>query len=125
MTSLSLSLRSCLQSRSPCFFARFAFIHVQKLRDAREAPGRDSDRQPAKDTSSLWVDRYRPQRFTELLGDDRVHREVLSWIKEWDACVFGKGKSRGKKRARGDEDGESRDDYGRPREKVGRPLRYP
>ena len=39
--------------------------------------------QSSQDTS-LWVDRYRPQRYTELLGDERVHRDVLAWVKEWD-----------------------------------------
>ncbi|RDX46889.1 P-loop containing nucleoside triphosphate hydrolase protein [Lentinus brumalis] len=69
-------------------------------------------------TTSLWVDRYRPQRFTELLGDDRVHREVLSWVKEWDSCVFGKNKNRGRKRVRDDADGENLDQWRRPREKL-------
>ncbi|KAI0780454.1 P-loop containing nucleoside triphosphate hydrolase protein [Trametes elegans] len=77
---------------------------------------------PAQQTTptntALWVDRYRPNRFTELLGDDRVHREVLSWVKEWDCCVFGRGKARGKKRARGDEDGENLDQWRRPKEKL-------
>jgi len=66
---------------------------------------------------TLWVDRYRPKRFTDLLGDERVHREVLAWVKQWDLCVFGRGK--GKKRAR---DGErfmnSEDELCRPQEKV-------
>ena len=66
----------------------------------------------------MWVDRYRPSRFTELLGDDRVHREVLAWVKEWDCCVFGKNKNRGRKRARDDADGENVDQWQRPREKV-------
>ncbi|KAH9846087.1 P-loop containing nucleoside triphosphate hydrolase protein [Lenzites betulinus] len=75
--------------------------------------------QPTASTSSaLWVDLYKPNRFTELLGDDRVHREVLSWIKEWDSCVYGKGTARGKKRARGDEDGENLDEWRRPKEKL-------
>ncbi|KZT55103.1 P-loop containing nucleoside triphosphate hydrolase protein [Calocera cornea HHB12733] len=38
----------------------------------------------------LWVDRYRPKRYLDLLGDDRVHRETMSWLKEWDYCVFGR-----------------------------------
>ncbi|KAN0064727.1 Chromosome transmission fidelity protein 18 [Thecaphora frezii] len=38
--------------------------------------------------SLLWVDRYRPRKFTELLGDERLHRDVLGWLKEWDECVF-------------------------------------
>ncbi|KAG0275592.1 hypothetical protein BGZ95_008609 [Linnemannia exigua] len=38
----------------------------------------------------LWVDKYRPKKYTDLMGDERVNREVLSWIKEWDQCVFGR-----------------------------------
>jgi hypothetical protein len=49
------------------------------------------------------------------LGDDRVHREVLAWVKEWDWCVF--GKSKGKKTAK-DNDYQDFDEYRRPREKV-------
>ncbi|KAI0819032.1 P-loop containing nucleoside triphosphate hydrolase protein [Irpex lacteus] len=63
--------------------------------------------------STLWVDRYRPQRFTDLLGDDRVHREVMAWVKEWDYCVF--GRKRGKKRAREEE---SVDEWRRPQERI-------
>ncbi|BGP13306.1 Chromosome transmission fidelity protein 18 [Rhodosporidiobolus nylandii] len=36
----------------------------------------------------LWTDRYRPKRFVDLLGDERLHRTALLWLKEWDACVF-------------------------------------
>ncbi|KAI7825988.1 P-loop containing nucleoside triphosphate hydrolase protein [Gamsiella multidivaricata] len=44
-----------------------------------------------KDSSErLWVDKYRPKKYTDLMGDERVNREVLSWIKEWDQCVFGR-----------------------------------
>ncbi|GAA6060295.1 hypothetical protein JCM10212_002936 [Sporobolomyces blumeae] len=38
--------------------------------------------------TQLWTDRYRPKKFTDLLGDERVHRQALSWLKEWDSCVF-------------------------------------
>ncbi|CAL1705258.1 unnamed protein product [Somion occarium] len=74
--------------------------------------------QPQASTSSrtedtLWVDRYRPERFIELVGDDRVHREVMAWVKEWDWCVFGNKK--GKKRMRDDE---NLDEWKRPREKL-------
>jgi len=62
----------------------------------------------------LWVDRYRPQQYTDLLGDDRVHREVMAWVKEWDYCVF--GKSKGKQKMT--EDGQYFDEYRRPQEKV-------
>ena len=66
---------------------------------------------------TLWVDRFRPKRYTDLLGDERVHRDVLAWVKQWDLCVFGKGK--GKKRARDEERfGCLEDELGRPQEKV-------
>ncbi|KAH9833020.1 P-loop containing nucleoside triphosphate hydrolase protein [Rhodofomes roseus] len=69
--------------------------------------------------NALWVDRYAPKRFTDLLGDDRVHREVMSWVKEWDYCVFGRrqGLGRGRKRPRG-EDGDNLDEWKRPEEKI-------
>ncbi|KAJ3484589.1 hypothetical protein NLI96_g5531 [Meripilus lineatus] len=63
--------------------------------------------------TAMLVDVYRPQRFIDLVGDDRVHREVLAWVKEWDFCVFGNKK--GKKRQR---DEENLDPYRRPQEKV-------
>lgn len=68
----------------------------------------------SKINGELWVDRYRPQQYTDLLGDDRVHREVMAWVKEWDYCVF--GKSKGKRKMT--EDGQHFDEYRRPREKV-------
>ncbi|KAG6879255.1 hypothetical protein C0992_004084 [Termitomyces sp. T32_za158] len=70
---------------------------------------------PIEDT--LWVDRYRPQRFTELMGNERVARETMTWVKRWDWCVFGNKK--GKKRPRaGDENFDEMDEYHRPREKL-------
>jgi chromosome transmission fidelity protein 18 len=64
---------------------------------------------------TLWVDRYRPQKFTHLIGNERVARDAMAWVKQWDWCVF--GKARGKKRAR-DEDNVNLDEYRRPQEKV-------
>jgi chromosome transmission fidelity protein 18 len=90
---------------------------AQQLMQPNTGPSTLSDRSSSRTEETLWVDRYRPKRFTDLLGDERVHREVLAWVKQWDLCVFGKGK--GKKRAR---DGERftslEDELGRPQEKV-------
>ena len=36
---------------------------------------------------ALWVDKYSPQTFFELLSDEQVNREVIKWVKSWDACV--------------------------------------
>ncbi|KAL7177426.1 hypothetical protein ACSBR2_030732 [Camellia fascicularis] len=37
----------------------------------------------------LWVDKYAPKSFMELLSDEQTNREVLLWLKQWDYCVFG------------------------------------
>jgi chromosome transmission fidelity protein 18 len=36
----------------------------------------------------LWVDKYKPEKFSQLLSDEKINREVLSWIKEWDPLSF-------------------------------------
>ncbi|KAK3258339.1 hypothetical protein CYMTET_32611, partial [Cymbomonas tetramitiformis] len=42
-----------------------------------------------KREKQLWVDKYSPKAFNELLSDDRTNREVLRWLKAWDPAVFG------------------------------------
>ncbi|KAG1826875.1 uncharacterized protein BJ212DRAFT_1308982 [Suillus subaureus] len=66
---------------------------------------------------TLWVDRYRPRKFTELLGNERVARETMAWLKQWDWCVFGKKKSK-KRLLEDDENYNPDDEYHRPREKL-------
>ena len=36
----------------------------------------------------LWTEKYRPRKFTDLVGDERTHRSVLRWLKSWDHIVF-------------------------------------
>ncbi|KAJ4475828.1 P-loop containing nucleoside triphosphate hydrolase protein [Lentinula lateritia] len=68
---------------------------------------------------SLWVDRYRPKTFTDLMGNDRVAREAMEWLKQWDKCVFGKS-SKGKKRKRDDEEEnfDMNDPHQRPKQRI-------
>ncbi|OCB84144.1 P-loop containing nucleoside triphosphate hydrolase protein [Sanghuangporus baumii] len=90
---------------------------------------RKSEAEPSSSTAlklvsnELWVDRYRPARFIDLLGDERVHRDTLAWLKEWDFCVFGKRKALGRQSkapANQNSNLENRyeDVYYRPREKI-------
>ena len=39
--------------------------------------------------TKLWVDKYSPKLYTELLSDDGVNRKLLKWLKLWDPIVFG------------------------------------
>ncbi|QRW27758.1 sister chromatid cohesion protein [Rhizoctonia solani] len=66
---------------------------------------------------SMWVDRYRPKCFTDLLGDERVHRETMAWLKEWDQCVFGRRKRR-PLRQEANEGPQYQDEHGRPEKKF-------
>ena len=43
----------------------------------------------AKSTSSLWVEKYAPKGFLDLLSDEQINRDVVKWLKTWDTCVFG------------------------------------
>lgn len=51
------------------------------------------------------------------MGNERVARETMTWVKQWDWCVFGRRK--GKKRLKEGEEEDELDDYHRPRQKVG------
>lgn len=37
-----------------------------------------------------WIKKYEPQRFIDLLTDQLHNRNVLTWLKSWDAVVFKK-----------------------------------
>ncbi|KAF8512266.1 P-loop containing nucleoside triphosphate hydrolase protein [Gautieria morchelliformis] len=112
---LDVPMHRLMEDLSAATAAKLAFTEGQHnppdARDARPKPPEDK----------LWVDRYRPQRFLDLLGDERVHRETLSWVKEWDFCVFGRRKPKGKQRGIAD-DSEPQygpeDEYRRPRERI-------
>lgn len=40
----------------------------------------------------LWVDKYAPKGYADLLSPEHINREVLEWLKSWDTCVFGNRK---------------------------------
>src|SRR5262249_2888645 len=42
---------------------------------------------------ALWVDKYSPRSFADLLSSDSVNRSCLKWLKLWDARVFGTSSS--------------------------------
>ncbi|KAG6854551.1 hypothetical protein C0991_004887 [Blastosporella zonata] len=86
-----------------------------ELQESDRSTVASSSTEPIEDT--LWVDRYRPQKFTELMGNERVARETMAWVKQWDWCVFGNKKGRKRPRA-GDENLDDMDEYHRPREKL-------
>ncbi|KAI8365555.1 hypothetical protein BD560DRAFT_401862 [Blakeslea trispora] len=64
---------------------------IQREIEQEERHKKKKKKLPAKDLSGqLWVDKYRPTSFMDLMGDQRLNREVLRWVKQWDSCVFKK-----------------------------------
>lgn len=45
---------------------------------------------------ALWVNKYTPRSFMELLSDELINREVVKWLKSWDFLVWGSSKERHK-----------------------------
>lgn len=43
---------------------------------------------PPKKNEMLWSEKYRAKKFTDLVGDERTHRDVLRWLTTWDKIVF-------------------------------------
>eukprot|EP01128_Nolandella_sp_AFSM9_P011853 TRINITY_DN8765_c0_g1_i1.p1 TRINITY_DN8765_c0_g1~~TRINITY_DN8765_c0_g1_i1.p1 ORF type:complete len:911 (+),score=212.95 TRINITY_DN8765_c0_g1_i1:281-2734(+) len=60
------------------------------LNQPESAPRKLQTLEPSLEGGSLWVDRYQPRQFFDLLSDDRINRDLLSWVKEWDPYVFKK-----------------------------------
>lgn len=91
-------------------------VDVHKLldmaaKDAKTGKRNDSDsphpsieapmpsKKSRKGRAMLWTEKYRARKFTDLVGDERTHRDVLRWLKSWDPIVF-PGTSRLKPKAK-------------------------
>ncbi|GAA5794914.1 hypothetical protein HPULCUR_000262 [Helicostylum pulchrum] len=64
----------------------------QIQREINEETSRKHKRQKVikGESNRLWVDKYRPTCYMDLMGDQRLNRDVLRWVKQWDFCVFKK-----------------------------------
>jgi len=41
-------------------------------------------------TAELWVQKYKPNKYLDLLSDESINRLLLHWFKLWDKVVFNK-----------------------------------
>ncbi|XP_068202844.1 chromosome transmission fidelity protein 18 homolog [Palaemon carinicauda] len=65
-----------------------------KKLQAAEDFGMESGNEDMRDDiqDSLWVEKYKPKHYLDLLSDESTNRVVLQWVKLWDKVVFGKEK---------------------------------
>ncbi|ODV61390.1 Ctf18p ASCRUDRAFT_7627 [Ascoidea rubescens DSM 1968] len=38
--------------------------------------------------NSLFVDKYRPKSFLDLIGNEKQNRSILKWLNQWNHCAF-------------------------------------
>lgn len=38
--------------------------------------------------TELWVEKWCPRNFLDLVGNEKTNRRVLRWIRQWSPCVF-------------------------------------
>lgn len=39
------------------------------------------------DDPTLWTEKYRPKKFIDLIGNERVNSQILKWLNDWNHCV--------------------------------------
>ena len=86
------------------FYASSAFYLQYQRHDDLVAPTPLQHERKALIDNHLWVTKYAPRCFTDLISDEvsnvacshpndislqRVNRQVLEWVKSWDVVVFG------------------------------------
>ena len=54
------------------------------MREGLDQEGGDSQQ------TELWVEKFKPKSYTELLSDNGTNRTLLMWLKLWDKAVFGR-----------------------------------
>ncbi|KPJ12806.1 Chromosome transmission fidelity protein 18-like [Papilio machaon] len=85
MDSEQLSLRSTYSS---------AWEEAQKILEKKEQKSLKEDDTPMIDigehNTSLWVEKYRPSSYIDLLSEEPVNRALLHWLHLWDKVVFKK-----------------------------------
>uniref|UniRef100_A0A8D2ZMH9 Chromosome transmission fidelity protein 18 homolog n=1 Tax=Scophthalmus maximus TaxID=52904 RepID=A0A8D2ZMH9_SCOMX len=81
-------------SSCTCLFFLLFIFNQSSVNDVFVEPESREDEDDPGDaegqTSRLWVDRFSPRHYTELLSDDFTNRCLLKWLKLWDTVVFGR-----------------------------------
>ncbi|KAL3462325.1 hypothetical protein BJX64DRAFT_259302 [Aspergillus heterothallicus] len=47
-----------------------------------------ADKKSRKFAASMWTEKYRARKYTELIGDERTNRSILRWLRGWDPIVY-------------------------------------
>lgn len=70
-------------------------IEAEGREQARRRPpvyGTKSEEEARGKDDGLWVDKYAPRKFTDLVSQDRCNIEALKWVGQWRDCEKDPGK---------------------------------
>lgn len=48
----------------------------------------DGNESDSGNSTDLWMEKYRPKVYVDLLSEETVNRTLLHWLKLWDKAVF-------------------------------------
>ena len=48
----------------------------------------DQNKESNNEISLLYTEKYKPKHYSDLLTEEKVNREILTWVKSWDDVVF-------------------------------------
>jgi len=115
--------------------AESEMIRIKSAASSIDRQGDDSGTESGGEVEKedLWVEKFKPRSYTQLLSDDGTNRILLQWLKLWDSVVFNKEQKKPKPPPveGGEEDKEKKfgginlpevleeyDDVGRPKQRV-------
>ena len=50
----------------------------------------NSENDKINEVSLLYTEKYRPKHYSDLITEEKINREILTWVKSWDDIVFNK-----------------------------------
>ncbi|KAK4315368.1 hypothetical protein Pmani_013421 [Petrolisthes manimaculis] len=62
---------------------------AKRIRDEEDSGMESGVEEETEERESLWVEKFKPQHYLDLLSDESTNRLVLHWLKLWDKLVFG------------------------------------
>lgn len=84
------TLTSCIHHFSPSsvkLISSFFFVGVaQALQESFGSPNQENQTTTHTVSGQLWVDKYAPNSFTELLSDEQTNREVCEALPLMSIC---------------------------------------
>lgn len=66
-------------------------INIDTLLDNLESKEKAYKKKLTKKSSNdsiLWVEKWRPRRFIDLIGNEKNNRTILKWLRQWSSLIF-------------------------------------